>query len=76
MVRREADTNGDRKPDVVQTYRDGAVTHQDEDTDFDGVVDQRFEGQTPIAVAEGTAVDAESFSKIDCGSFHRFWWKR
>lgn len=76
LVRLDADTNGDRAPDVVQTYQGGELTYQDEDSDFDGNVDQRFRGQTPVDVAAGTKLAAPAFGKLDCGSFHRFWWKR
>ena len=76
VVRVEADTNADRKPDVVQTYEGGALAFQDEDTNFDGAIDQRFQGTTPVAVPAGARVPDEPFGKLDCGSFDRFWWKR
>jgi hypothetical protein len=75
-VRLDADTNADRKPDVAQHYAGGQVTHQDEDVDFDGVIDRRFRGDQPAEVPAGTAMPGESFGKLGCGSFHRFWWKR
>jgi hypothetical protein len=61
---------------VVQTYSGGALANQDEDTDYDGVIDQRFQGQTAVSVPPGTRVAGEKFGKLGCGSFHRFWWKR
>ena len=67
---------GDRRPDVVQTFRDGALAYQDEDTDHDGVIDQRFEGSRAVAVPAGTRVQGARFGKLGCGSFHRFWWRR
>jgi hypothetical protein len=76
LARLDADTNNDRAPDVVQTYRNGELVYQDEDSDFDGTVDQRFQGQTPVDVAAGTQIPAPAFEKLGCGSFHRFWWKR
>jgi hypothetical protein len=48
-VRVDVDTNGDRKADVVQTYEGGALVFQDEDTNFDGAIDQRFKGTAPVA---------------------------
>ena len=76
VVRLDADTNGDHKVDVVQTFKGGALAFQDEDTNFDGVIDQRFQGTTPVSVPAGTRVSDEPFGKLDCGSFDRFWWKR
>ena len=76
LARVEADTNGDRKPDVIQTFRDGALAYQDEDTDHDGVIDQRFEGSSAVAVPPGTRVTKARFGKLGCGSFHRFWRSR
>ena len=52
----EADTNADRKVDVVQVFEGGQLARQDEDTNFDGVVDQRFEGGKPVAVPPGTKI--------------------
>jgi hypothetical protein len=76
VIRVDADTNKDRKTDVVQSYKAGALVYQDEDTNFDGVVDQRFQGTTPVAVPAGAQINSEPFAKLDCGSFQRFWWKR
>jgi hypothetical protein len=76
VVRVEADTNGDHKPDVVQTYQGGALVFQDEDTNFDGKIDQRFKGTAPVAVPAGAKIEDAPFEKLDCGSFDRFWWKR
>jgi hypothetical protein len=76
LARLDADTNGDRKADVVQVFKGGALAYQDEDTDNDGVIDQRFEGNTPVAVPAGTKVTSAKFGKLGCGSFNRFWWKR
>ena len=76
VVRLDADTNGDHKVDVVQTFKGGALAFQDEDTNFDGVIDQRFQGTTPISVPAGTTIQGEPFGKLECGSFDRFWWKR
>ena len=41
-----------------------------------GIVDQRFDGGQPADLPAGTAVPGAAFGKLDCGSFHRFWWKR
>jgi hypothetical protein len=76
ILRLEADTNGDRQPDVVQHFSGGQVVRQDEDLDYDGVVDQSFEGNQPMNVPAGTKLPGAKFGKLGCGSFHRFWWKR
>ncbi|MFB3118717.1 MAG: hypothetical protein ACE1ZP_08110, partial [Myxococcota bacterium] len=54
----------------------GGVSRQDEDIDFDGIVDHRFDGDMPVDVPAGTKLTGEKFGRLDCGSFHRFWWKR
>ncbi len=74
-VRVEADTNGDRKVDVVQSVTAAGVAVQEEDTDFDGSLDRRFEDNQLVESTHGTRVGAD-FGPIGCGSFHRFWWKR
>ena len=76
IVRIDADTDGDRKPDVIQTYREGALVQQDEDSDADGVVDLRFRGNESVPVPEGTDVAGADFGRLGCGSFSGFWWKR
>ncbi|MDJ0852485.1 MAG: hypothetical protein QNK04_29285, partial [Myxococcota bacterium] len=76
ILRLEADTNEDRRPDVVQYYSGGAVKFQDEDVDFDGLVDHRFEGEQAVSVTNGTSVPDTRFDNLGCGSFSRFWWKR
>jgi hypothetical protein len=75
-VRMDIDTNGDRKPDVTITTLPGGVSRQDEDTDFDGIVDLRFDGDMPVDIAAGTKLAGDKFPNLDCGSFDRFWWKR
>ena len=75
-MRIDADTNGDGKPDVVQTLSGGGPSRQDEDLDFDGVIDRRFEGKKLVEPAAGTRIEGDAFGKLGCGSFHRFWWKR
>ena len=76
LVRVDADTNNDHMADVVQTYNGDALAHQDEDTNGDGVVDQRFEGNKPVPVPPNTKISREAFTRLDCGSFDGFWWKR
>ena len=74
---KEADTNRDGKPDVAIAYDpSGQPIYQDEDVDFDGVVDRRFRGDQPADVPPGTAIPGEPFGRLDCGAFHSFWWKR
>ena len=75
VVRTDADTNADRKPDVVQSASNG-IPIQDEDVDYDGVVDQRFKGDQLVSVPAGTAIAGAAFQRLDCGSFHPFWWRR
>lgn len=75
-VRLEVDTNEDRRPDVAIVARPGGVSRQDEDTDFDGIIDLRFDGDTPVDIPAGTKFAGEKFEKLDCGSFDAFWWKR
>jgi hypothetical protein len=71
-----ADTNGDMKPDVVQYFDGEKVRQQDEDTDFDGMVDQRFQGDKPVSVPAKTRLPGEPFAKLGCGTFHAFWRQR
>ena len=75
-MRLDADTNDDRVPDVTQTFEGGALVYQDEDTDDDGTIDQRFQGDKPVDIAAGSKMPGAKFGKLGCGSFHRFWWKR
>ncbi len=75
-VRTDIDTNNDRKPDVTISTAPSGASRQDEDTDFDGIIDQRFDGDTPIDIPAGTKLAGEKFGRLDCGSFHGFWWKR
>ena len=72
----QADTNGDTLPDVVQYFAGADVRQQHEATNFDGVIDRRFQGQTAVTVPRNTRVPGEKFEKLGCGSFDRFWSKR
>jgi len=74
-VRLDADTNGDRKPDVIQYFSGNAVVRQDEDTNFDGVIDRRFENGKPVALSGQTAVPPP-LGALDCGEIDRFWSRR
>jgi hypothetical protein len=76
LVRVDADTDNDHRPDVVQTYDGDALVHQDEDTTGDGVVDQRFQGKQSVPVPPGTRISGDPFAKLDCGSFDVFWSRR
>ena len=71
-VRLEADTNDDQRPDVVQRTEPDGTEFQDEDTDFDGVLDQRFRGDSQIALPPNTAAPAP-LPEMQCGDFHSFW---
>jgi len=75
-VRTEVDTNNDRKPDVTISIAPSGASRQDEDTDFDGIIDHRFDGDAPVDIPAGTKLAGEKFGRLDCGSFHGFWWKR
>ena len=75
-MRVEADTNHDHEPDVVQIFDGDGLRYQDEDTDGDGVVDRRFEGDKSVPVPPGTTIPREAFTRLDCGSFDSFWSKR
>jgi hypothetical protein len=75
-VRLDVDTNGDRLPDIAQSTGPDGVSRQDEDTDFDGIVDQRFDGDVAVDIPADTKIAGAKFGNLDCGSFHRFWWKR
>jgi len=76
IQRLDADTNDDRQPDVNQYFEGGQVSRQDEDSNFDGLIDRRFDGGQQADVPEGARIAGESFGKLGCGSFDRFWWKR
>ncbi len=58
-IRLEVDTNDDRRPDVVQAVGEGGLPLQDEDVDFDGVVDRRFQGDQLVETASGTEIAGE-----------------
>ena len=75
-IRLDADTNGDRMPDVVQSVAANGASVQEEDVDFDGQIDHRFEGDQPVELSNGHRIQGEKFGRVGCGSFHRFWWKR
>ncbi len=76
LVRTDVDTNNDRRPDISISAGSKGASMQDEDTDFDGSVDLRFDGDTPVDIPTGTKIAGGKFGNLDCGSFHRFWWKR
>jgi antitoxin component YwqK of YwqJK toxin-antitoxin module len=74
----EADTNGDRRPDVWLRYEGGVPKTQDEDSDYDGRIDQRFDLATEEALPLETPVEPESsekFGKIRCTGFSELWWR-
>ena len=65
-----------RLAEAFASLEAGQLVYQDEDTDYDGVVDQRFEGNQPVTVPAETRVASAEFGKLGCGSFSGFWWKR
>ena len=73
-TRIEIDTNADSRPDVVQRLgTDGqTVSQQDEDTDYDGRIDQRFIADQPTPL-KGTPEAPEKLPKLKCGPFDSFW---
>jgi hypothetical protein len=73
LARLDADTDGDRRPDVVQVYEGGGLLYQDEDTTGDGIVDQRFQGTQAVEVPAGTRIAGAGFESLDCGDFDGFW---
>ena len=76
VVRLEADTNADRKPDVWVTFSAGKARFQDEDTDFDGVVDSRFDLETDESVSLDGSQEPpslEAFGRLSCREFSAFW---
>jgi hypothetical protein len=74
-VKLQADTNGDKRPDVIQTFQGGAVARQDEDSDYDGKIDRSFEGQTAVAVPADDRAPAP-LGALDCGAADSFWARR
>ena len=76
QTRFDADTNGDRIPDVWVNYANGAPETQDEDSDFDGQIDVRFDLATEDVVPlNGTTAPPvlEAFEQIRCTDFSEFW---
>ncbi|HWL64699.1 MAG TPA: hypothetical protein VNP73_01890, partial [Actinomycetota bacterium] len=76
LVRIDADTNADRRPDVWVTYANGNPALQYEDTDFDGAPDQAFDLATeePIALeGQGGNLPVDPFEQISCGGFSEYW---
>ena len=71
-VQLETDTNGDGRADIVQLLDGDAVTQQDEDTDFDGVLNRRFLGNTPADIPPDTSAPAK-YGALQCGRFDAFW---
>jgi hypothetical protein len=76
LVRLEADTNADRRPDVWITYRGGQAAIQDEDADYDGRVDQRFDLTTEEQLeveGSGEPPSRERFARLQCSGFSALW---
>jgi hypothetical protein len=72
-VRLEADTNGDRKVDVIQTFSGQNLARQDEDSNYDGKIDQSFEAGKPVAVPANPNIANATLPALDCGRFNDFW---
>jgi hypothetical protein len=75
QVRIDLDTDADGQPDVIQYLRGESVVRQDEDSDHDGVIDRRFEGDRPLPIDGRPSVPGE-LPKLDCGKFDPFWNRR
>jgi hypothetical protein len=76
LTRLEADTNADHRADVWILYVSGEASMQDEDTDFDGRVDQRFDltSNKPVEVnGDSESPASEKFDRIGCRGFNEFW---
>jgi hypothetical protein len=76
LARLEADTNADHRPDVWILYVSGQASIQDEDTDFDGQIDQRFDlaANQPVELnGDPEAPASEKFERIGCRGFNEFW---
>jgi hypothetical protein len=68
----EVDTNGDGRADVVQYFSGPNVVRQCEDAQFDGSVDQCFEGQKVVPVS-GVKDLSRALGALNCGGFDPFW---
>ena len=76
LLRVEADTNEDRMPDVWIRYEGDRATVQDEDSDFDGKIDRRFDLATnkPVPLSEPLEpLSIERMRRIRCTGFNAFW---
>ena len=58
---------------MVQRFENGAVVEQDEDTNFDGILDRRFVGGKPAPLPAGTPVPGPALGPLDCGRFSDAW---
>jgi hypothetical protein len=58
---READLNFDGRKDVFRVFAEGTALYEDQDWDFDGVLDARvrFAGGVPISMAFGAGLDGD-----------------
>ena len=67
------------RPDVWITYENGAASYQDEDSDFDGAIDARFDINTEEAIqlnGNRKPPSSDKFARISCGKFSDFWKNR
>ena len=75
-TRLEVDTNGDRKPDVwIHFDAADEPELQYEDSDFDGVIDVKFDLATeePLELNGDPNQILEDFGKVSCRNFSAFW---
>ena len=75
-VQLQADTNGDGRADVIQTFEGGQVARHDEDQDFDGRIDASFVGGKPAPVDGAPALSPGPLGKLECGALDPFWKQR
>ncbi len=57
---------------VVQVFEGDAVSQQEEDTDFDGIIDVRFVAGQSVPL-EGKPQAPEEIPDLSCGQFSSFW---
>ena len=60
---------------MVQQLDGETITQQDEDTDFDGVLDRRFRGDTPADIPADTPAPP-AYGELQCGGFDSTFWGR
>jgi hypothetical protein len=57
---------------VVQWTDENGNSFQDEDTDYDGILDQRFQGDSQVEIPPDSAAPP-TLPDLKCGRFNKFW---